>query len=68
MTAERFRDLAAALFGANWRSPLAHALNIDKRAVQRWANGQNAVPDWVEGWLHAWLAAKIEADRKLLAR
>ncbi|SFU34670.1 hypothetical protein SAMN02799631_00269 [Methylobacterium sp. 174MFSha1.1] len=33
-----------ALFGPEWRRPLAAALGVDARLVQRWANGQRGIP------------------------
>lgn len=33
-----------ALFGPEWRRPLAAALGVDARLVQRWAAGQRAIP------------------------
>jgi DNA-binding transcriptional regulator YdaS (Cro superfamily) len=32
------------LFGQAWPHPLASLLGLNPRTVQRWANGQNAVP------------------------
>lgn len=43
------RDLLAAvgraLFGDNWKLPLAHALHVNTRAVQKW-HRDNRVPDY----------------------
>lgn len=33
-----------ALFGPEWRRPLASALDVDPRLIQRWAVGQRAIP------------------------
>jgi DNA-binding transcriptional regulator YdaS (Cro superfamily) len=40
-------DIRAAgeeLLGERWQQPLAYMLGLNPRTVQRWANGQNAVP------------------------
>lgn len=37
-------DYGEALFGPQWQSPLARALGVNLRTVQRWASGQNNVP------------------------
>ena len=56
MSTQEFNRLGEELFGEGWRGALALLLRIDKRAVQRWANGQNAVPAEVIDSLHAILA------------
>ncbi|MFH6786661.1 hypothetical protein [Methylobacterium sp. MA0201] len=33
-----------ALFGDEWRRPLAAALGVDPRLMQRWAAGQRDIP------------------------
>jgi hypothetical protein len=47
----RFCRIGSALYGDDWQSPLARALDVATRTVHRWANGQNDVPDWVWGRL-----------------
>lgn len=39
--------IGAALYGRQWRRPMAKALGVNLRTVQRWANGQNDVAPWV---------------------
>lgn len=36
--------IAAALFGADWVSELADALQVNRRSVQRWRSGAAPVP------------------------
>lgn len=41
-------DIRAAgeeLLGERWQATLAYVLGVSLRTVQRWANGQNAVPE-----------------------
>lgn len=35
------------LFGPEWRRPLAAALDVDARLIQRWAAGQRDIPETV---------------------
>jgi hypothetical protein len=40
----RIISIGAALFGPSWQTPLAEALDVNIRTVQRWVAGQ-PVPD-----------------------
>lgn len=44
MTPDVLATAGAALFGDEWRRPLAAALDVDPRLVQRWAAGQRDIP------------------------
>lgn len=44
MTPEQLCSVGEALFGPHWRSPLADALKINIRTVQRWAAGTFPIP------------------------
>jgi hypothetical protein len=46
---ETLHQVGAALFGPYWQTPLADALSVAVRTVQRWAAGDTAMPDSV--WL-----------------
>ena len=39
-----FRRAGAALFGPEWIPPLAEAMDINIRTVQRWASGKMPIP------------------------
>jgi hypothetical protein len=45
MTPEQFSAAGEAIYGARWLLPLSRALGVNTRTVQRWASGQNAVPE-----------------------
>lgn len=44
MTPEELRDAGEALFGPRWQTPLAAALDVQLRTLQRWASGDRRVP------------------------
>ncbi len=44
--------LGALLYGDEWQTPLAAALGVSLRSVQRWAAGGAAIPDGVAVALH----------------
>ena len=37
-----------ALYGDNWRAPLAKALDVNERTVRRWEKGEIALPDTIK--------------------
>lgn len=47
MTKEELAAMAHAMFGMDWQSPLARALDVNPRTVRRWAAGTTPVPDWL---------------------
>lgn len=44
MTPTELRAIGESIYGPHWQSPLACALGVSARALQRWANGQNTIP------------------------
>lgn len=70
MTPDLLAAAGVALFGPEWKRPLAAALGayfpegprdtLDPRAVQRWATGQKVIPDWVGAALHRLLIDEAE--------
>lgn len=47
MTPALLAAAGEALFGPEWRRPMAAALDIDARLMQRWAAGQRGIPETV---------------------
>lgn len=45
MTTDQIHIIAQALFGPYWCEPLADALGINLRTVQRWKTGDREPPD-----------------------
>lgn len=61
--ADLLNATATALYGAQWQSALARALDVADRTVRRWAAGDTPVPEGV--WLDI---SEIIADRILELR
>lgn len=47
MTTLEFRQAGESLYGEVWQPLFAKALGVNLRTLQRWANGQNEIPDGV---------------------
>lgn len=75
MTPERLTEIGEALYGSHWQSDLARALaerrgaNVDtqRRAVVRWASGENQAPEGLIGELKALCVERGEELIKLSA-
>lgn len=44
MQRHELRAIGLAIYGENWSRPLAAALGVSMRIVQRWAAGQTPIP------------------------
>lgn len=56
-----------ALYGQqHWRMSLAELLQVNRRSLQRWLNGQNEIPDGVWFMLRGALAARISEQKLCL--
>lgn len=67
MTPELFCQIGEALFGPQWRQPLAYALGVNYQSIKRWQSGAVAIPAGVEAELRERLVLHIEACRDALA-
>jgi hypothetical protein len=45
MTAAELAMAGSRIYGEHWRAPLAMALGVGPRTLQRWASGRNPIPD-----------------------
>lgn len=45
MTPEQLRAMGEMLYGRDWITPLANALDINVRNVERWSSGARPIPD-----------------------
>ncbi|MEE8628171.1 MULTISPECIES: hypothetical protein [Methylobacterium] len=71
MTPDLLAAAGQALFGDEWRRPLAAALDVDARLMQRWAAGQRGIPETVAPALLALLgreALGLEGRAQALRR
>ena len=60
------REIGEALYGDHWISPLARALGVNVRTMQRWAAAQNSVPPESVNALLQVLSDRHTAISKLL--
>lgn len=68
MTAPEFAAAGEYLFGDSWQSQLARLLDVNLRTVQRWAAGQNPVPDHAARDVAALVAMKQRRQSATLPR
>jgi hypothetical protein len=67
MTPELFEQIGAALYGAEWRTPLSRDLGVSYLNVRRWAAGEKFIPPGVADELHELLTRELQARRVTLA-
>ncbi len=60
---ERLEHVGRALYGPEWISPLARALDVALRTVQRWAAGEIETPDWTAEALDALARGPVGTQR-----
>ncbi|AKG07048.1 hypothetical protein AAX06_01335 [Moraxella bovoculi] len=66
MTKEQLTEIGQTLYGTQWQSDLARALNIDSRRVRQWINDERPLPDWLGGELKVLLTDNISQCQKCL--
>lgn len=49
MTTEQLQKAGRLLYGDQWQSALARALDVDSRRIRQWMSGDRPISDWVEG-------------------
>nr|WP_276591270.1 transcriptional regulator [Moraxella bovis] len=50
--------MGTALYGTQWQSDLARALNVDSRRVRQWLKEERPIPDWLDDELKVLLNEK----------
>ena len=65
MTPRQLERIGPLLFGPEWQTPLAAALEVAPRTVRRWLSGERAVPENLANDLKPIIEAQI---RPLAAR
>ena len=49
MTPTQLAKHGVRLYGSEWKRPLAAALGVTERTMQRWASGTHPIPEGVTG-------------------
>jgi hypothetical protein len=65
MAPDELRRIGQLLFGPDWQAPLARALNINTRTVQRWATGEAAPKGDLRADLAPVADARVQELQKL---
>ena len=60
---DRLEQVGRALYGSEWVSPLARALDVALRTVQRWVAGEIETPDWTAEALDALARGPVGTQR-----
>ena len=60
ITKDLLTKIGQALYGTQWQSDLARALNVDSRRVRQWLNDERPIPEWLSSELNALLAKNID--------
>lgn len=58
MTPKQLEDLGIAIYGAEWKRPLAKDIGVSYRSMLRYSNGEREIPDWMHKEI-AKAAAKV---------
>jgi len=68
MTPDALASAGRLLFGGQWQSPLARALGVNRRTIQRWLSGTETPrdPDYIQARLRALLKARRDGIREHL--
>lgn len=67
MTIDRLNAIGVALYGTQWQSDLARALNIDSRRIRQWLGNERPIPDWLDDELTKLLNDKIVLCQSLIS-
>ncbi|MCG7412051.1 helix-turn-helix domain-containing protein [Moraxella nonliquefaciens] len=59
ITKDLLIKVGQALYGTQWQSDLARALDVDSRRVRQWLNDERPIPEWLSSELNALLTKNI---------
>lgn len=68
MNKETLTTIGQSLYGTQWQSDLARALNIDSRRIRQWLNDERPFPEWLNDELKALLLKNIKECQECLER
>lgn len=60
ITKDLLIKVGQALYGTQWQSDLARALDVDSRRVRQWLGDERPIPEWLSSELNALLAKNID--------
>lgn len=66
MNKETLTAIGQVLYGTQWQSDLARALNIDSRRIRQWLNNERPIPDWLNKELKRLLLVNIDECQKCI--
>lgn len=66
ITKDLLIKVGQALYGAQWQSDLARALDVDSRRVRQWLNDERPIPEWLLSELNTLLTKNIDDCQRLL--
>lgn len=66
MTPEELIQAGEILYGAQWQTELARAIDVDPRRVRQWINGERPIPTSLRSEIILLLKEKICGIRRLL--
>lgn len=65
LTTNQLTAIGVALYGTQWQSDLARALNVDSRRVRQWLNNERPIPEWLPNELNVLLSKNIDDCQQL---
>lgn len=66
ITKDLLIKVGQALYGTQWQSDLARALDVDSRRVRQWLNDERPIPEWLLSELNTLLTKNIDDCQRLL--
>lgn len=66
MTKDTLIQIGQVLYGTQWQSDMARALNIDSRRIRQWLACERPLPDWLDDELKMLLSDNIAQAQNAL--
>lgn len=64
MTRDQLAEIGKAIYGQNWKSPMAKDLGVKYRTVLRWVAGEFAIPEDIQDRLKKALKLRAEEAQR----
>lgn len=65
LTTDQLTAIGQALYGTQWQSDLARALDVNSRRVRQWLNDERPIPEWLSNELMGLLDKNIDECQRL---